>query len=362
MENKNSLTSLRFIAAFLVVGFHYFSFSPNYSFLNYIFARGHYGVDFFFILSGYVLTLRYYLDIKNNLLDNKKFILNRIFRIAPAYYLSLILALPFLIKNINGNTFLSNPQNISLYVLSNLTFTQSVLPFKSLVDYWNLPGWTLSVEFFFYLSFPLISTYILKKRRMYLWLVIFILMDLLIYLIQKNLPSRILFSGFETEVLWLNQVLVRLPQFFIGNLLAQIYLEIKYKPSVQFQYLITIIIILFLFSPQYPTWVTNLVHPISTMIFSIFIYTIAARDKAKGILNNKFLILLGEASYSLYIFQVPLKILFQQVFTKIFGITTVVGELYCFYIGTMLTVSSVIIYKFFEVPVNKFLRNKFIKN
>src|SRR5207247_935990 len=48
-----ALTSLRFIAAFLVVLFHFFPES------GFVAGEGHVGVGIFFVLSGFLITLRY---------------------------------------------------------------------------------------------------------------------------------------------------------------------------------------------------------------------------------------------------------------------------------------------------------------
>jgi peptidoglycan/LPS O-acetylase OafA/YrhL len=83
MIQKNGLTSFRFIAAFMVVGSHFFKFTGVLEFLNPIFIRGYLGVEFFFILL-------------------------RIARIAPAYYFAIILAGVTLYSGLKHSEFLKS--------------------------------------------------------------------------------------------------------------------------------------------------------------------------------------------------------------------------------------------------------------
>ena len=75
-KQLNTLTIARFFAAFMVLGYHFFSFPKDYNFLNQFFSKGSLGVDFFFILSGFVLGLRYSHDFKNNTLNRNFNLIN----------------------------------------------------------------------------------------------------------------------------------------------------------------------------------------------------------------------------------------------------------------------------------------------
>lgn len=358
MKNKNALTSLRFIAAYLVVGFHFFSFKGETTFIGSLFKHGYLGVDFFFILSGFVLGLRYRSEILLDKFNKFTFILYRLARIAPTYYLSLLLASPVLYKGFVTSEFLSSFEKRLILIFTNMTFTQSFFPVSALLENWNVPSWSLSVEFFYYILFPFISIKIIKSTKVNLWLTsLFIIMTVL-YLVNMTLPDHVNFMGTYTLVTWINNPLLRLPQFLWGHLIAQKYLNGFGKEFSSIGFKIGVIASILLLTLPLPDSLINHGSPFSIFIFSILIYFTALKDNGSGFLNWKPLVFLGEASYALYILQVPTKILFQQIYSKILNLGDTFGLLYCFYISVTLITTSCIVYKYFELPINKFLRKK----
>ena len=87
MKNKiDSLETLRGFAALAVAFYHY----PSTSFLH--IKNGYLGVYFFFALSGFVIALNYFDQIKNinNLI---KFQIKRFFRLYPIHIFTLFIVL-----------------------------------------------------------------------------------------------------------------------------------------------------------------------------------------------------------------------------------------------------------------------------
>ena len=133
-----ALTSLRFFAALLVLVFHYRHKALIFS--NGLSEFGYEAVSFFFILSGFILTYTYTTPKGLNV-SVRDFLVTRIARIAPSYYLALALALPiFLVKG---------PWNAAPLVI---TMTQAWVPTSAMA--WTAPAWSLSNEMFFYLCYP----------------------------------------------------------------------------------------------------------------------------------------------------------------------------------------------------------------
>ena len=116
------LTSLRFFAAFLVVAHH-----------NLALHRGYSGVTFFFILSGFILAVNY------SGRSLRGFHAKRFARIYPAHLLTALLALP-LIGAVGW--------------WQNLTLTQSWWHAQPTYFSLNPVAWSLSNEAFFYALFP----------------------------------------------------------------------------------------------------------------------------------------------------------------------------------------------------------------
>jgi len=157
------LTFTRFIAAISIVIFHYGSgsFLFNNEYVSFIFKKAYVGVSYFFVLSGFVMIIAYGNRKKIKFIEYLK---NRLARIYPVYFLAILLILCVkLFKNINYyNLFL------------NLFMIQSWVPEKALTL--NIPGWTLSIELFFYVSFPFLFNHFYSKKNLNslaIWIILF---------------------------------------------------------------------------------------------------------------------------------------------------------------------------------------------
>lgn len=148
------IDSLRGIAILLVVFVHIgYAMDCTMQYFDqgllFLVLSGKYGVQLFFIVSAFTLTLSHY-----NRLDephkNRNFFIRRFFRIAPMFYLALIY---HALKTINWD--LSNIGDLSLLkIIATFTFTITLLPEK--IGEYIPGGWTISVEFLFYLLIPFI--------------------------------------------------------------------------------------------------------------------------------------------------------------------------------------------------------------
>ena len=164
------LTGLRFVAALAVLVSHYHGLvsaadSPIYA------EMGLHGVTLFFILSGYVLTHRYTLQVSgcyeiNSTMRNQhmlyspirlsNFVVARFARIAPMYWLALALtALAYQVAgfelSLGGHPGGAQATQISFAV--NALALQAWVPSESMQQFWNAPGWSISCELFFYACF-----------------------------------------------------------------------------------------------------------------------------------------------------------------------------------------------------------------
>ncbi len=159
-----NLTALRFFAALLVLGYH-FSLNgaavtpqnPIGPFLTHAFL----GVPLFFVLSGFVLAYSHPV-----VRDWRQFYVARIARIYPLALFALILVLPFAIGIARS---LHQPALLFCLPVDALLL-QSWIPPIAL--YGNPPAWTLSVEVFFYLMFPVLLPFVVRHMdRRWLWIV-----------------------------------------------------------------------------------------------------------------------------------------------------------------------------------------------
>lgn len=186
MQEKNeqkklyfeNLDGLRFISFLLVFLFHSF-YTTNTEILNsdtYIFitkrlfANGNLGVNFFFVLSGFLITYLL-LNEKNKTgkIHPGQFWMRRILRIWPLYFLAVIIGFVGfpVIKEFFGevSTEIAHPINYILFI-SNFEIINQGLPDSSMLGVL----WSVGIEEQFYFIWPLLLI-ILKQKH---WPVIFI--------------------------------------------------------------------------------------------------------------------------------------------------------------------------------------------
>ena len=155
------LDFVRGIAIIMVMGFHFHAVHTD-NFLIHIIeyplkSFGREGVNLFFTLSGFLvggLLLRQYAETGN--VDAKRFIIRRIFRIWPAYY--ILIAFHVLAGRHPWNTFLfQNLTHLQNYLGTSITQT-----------------WSLAVEEHFYLVLPALLL-IFARWRLGAWTIVGVL-------------------------------------------------------------------------------------------------------------------------------------------------------------------------------------------
>lgn len=160
MKRFVALDSWRGIAACLVALFHLDACSHLY---DVPFLRNSWlFVDFFFVLSGFVIAANY----QQRLLDGfgaGRFLLLRLGRLYPLHFAMLVLFIAFeLLKvlkrillpallSVNPIAPFSTPQEAPDTILANLLLVQSLHVFDFLT--WNVPSWSISTEFYTYVAY-----------------------------------------------------------------------------------------------------------------------------------------------------------------------------------------------------------------
>jgi peptidoglycan/LPS O-acetylase OafA/YrhL len=153
-DSLPALTGLRFVAAFAVFVEHSREvFDLPYPSLKML---GGVAVSFFFVLSGFILTYVYGAELERR--DIPRFWLARWARIWPLHIACLLAAI-LLAPHHNFPTDAEGWRRLATHVA--LLQTWSTDPGWTLA--FNGPAWSISVELFFYLSFPLLAR--LSNRR-----------------------------------------------------------------------------------------------------------------------------------------------------------------------------------------------------
>ncbi len=163
-----AIDTFRGLAAILVILFH---IPDSILFAgNQLVAHGYMAVDFFFVLSGFVMAHSYLKKI-NDLPSAKDFAVKRFKRIYPLHLFTLLVFFAFEATRFFVDQYfvpLNTPpfENSGFWsFIGNLTLTHSMGLFDHLS--WNLPSWSISVEFYVYIFWALALIAFRKK----LWLV-----------------------------------------------------------------------------------------------------------------------------------------------------------------------------------------------
>jgi len=165
------LTGVRIIAALWVVTFHirgnlYVEFPELGRIVSPILNHGDLGVDLFFALSGFVLTLNYVekMGDRLNRRDTARFLWARLARVWPVYFVTLnIAALWHGWLLMRGGPDPVAPDEFSvLSYLRQLTMVVMWTEPDSDRLTWNGPAWSVSGEWLAYLLFPLFALLLLR--------------------------------------------------------------------------------------------------------------------------------------------------------------------------------------------------------
>jgi peptidoglycan/LPS O-acetylase OafA/YrhL len=152
-EQLKPLTSLRFFAAAWVVLFHYW---PRLGVaMPALVAKGYLGVELFFVLSGFILCHVYLKAAGEGGFKYGSFLWARLARIYPLHLATLLAV------GLMGAAALAAGLSIDPNVLSPQALPANLLLVHawglSPVAGWNHPSWSISAEWFAYLSFPLFA-------------------------------------------------------------------------------------------------------------------------------------------------------------------------------------------------------------
>ena len=345
-----ALTGVRFFAALAVMLSHFDHRgivsvpSGVTDFLD----GGRTAVTLFFVLSGFILAYNY--AALSGAAERIKFYASRFARIYPVTLLALglgALGMMYGLTNRGSGALLEwyalkDPSlfNIGGSLLAQLTMTVGWLPTASLNQPWNSPAWSIACEMFFYALFPVL---LVKMRRMTILRVSLVLVAsfalqcLIIWASRTFAPSGqkgFLVSQFPVTHLFEFLLGIAMALYFLrggrewvatGNRRALL-LGGALLPLAGLAY----------FRPVDPAYL--LMSP----FFAILILALAVSpSRRRSVIAWKPFILLGEASFALYMIHVPLLNLY-----SIAKPPAVVG-----WILLVATVgASILVFKWIETP------------
>jgi len=305
---------------------------------------GSFGLDMFFIISGFVITM-----IINKGTKPKIFILSRISRIVPLYWIltTFLLVLTILTPELlNSTTF-----NLTYYFKS--IFFIPYYNQNNILEPMLIQGWTLNYEIFFYFCVS-ISIIISRKKKLITTLVLFILFFAYFrYFFKESSSAFKIF--FSTTLIF--EFLLGVIAFYI----FKFYQNIKIIPFVPIVAAIVSYIIMIYYEVE--TIEPNKDLRIYFYGFPSLVLVLSLCFLEKFFTNNnwmKILLNIGHASYSIYL---------SHIF--IIGFLKIINAKFIFFIfpdliNHLLTIFICLIlgrlvYIFIDKPINDILKKKLNK-
>jgi len=313
VERLESLTFLRFVAAIVVVLFHYGKETQIYASLPTILNCGPIMVTFFFVLSGFVLALS---NTKKNI-PTSQFYVNRAARILPIYLIALLAYMAITSSSLNGKFFIS------------AALIQAWFP--KYATTLNYPGWSVSVEMFFYLICPLLIfvSNIKKHVRLKVWLASSLLLWVFSQVVLSYYSRTDPYGNTSPR---LHSLINYFPpshlcSFVLGFTAGLIFKAGVLRNVVGEKTALVLSIVLFAiigkiidYGPRIDDAIgAHLAYGSSftAILFAPAIYFCAiANNLLKKAPFIPVLVILGESSYSLYILQAPAHLAFQMLPTQ----------------------------------------------
>lgn len=354
------LTGLRFFAALHIVFFHeamwlFEKLAAGTSGWLRVLAdgatevvrNGPASVSFFFILSGFILFHTYHTSITAGSFSLRKFWIARFARIFPVYLLGLVLMVPLMFVAWRSGVIplgdLGRSGVLSLFLLQSWNVPDAVS--------WNAPGWSLSVEAFFYLSFPFIALRMLRMSARSAVIVALLLhiATRMAFVNSVGVQKWMDFSGYFPPC--------RLAEFVLGLAVGRVFLETRNSPlRISNGDALAILLgsVLLLSGIAKPLGVTAglTLQPIA---FAIAIYVIARTGAGGRVFAGKTAILLGEASYAMYLLHMPIARYVGVVTRKTVesGALGITGLLAYVAIVVLISISA---FRWLEYPARNWLR------
>lgn len=294
------LDGMRGLFSLMIILFHYDDYYLPDFLNNFFILHSYVFVDFFFVLSGFVISYNYNsIHTKNEL---KIFLTKRFLRIYPLhiyttiiYFLCLVISKIFL-SNLLEGYIQSTHLNFEMHILPFLDsiFLLNSTPFLGSSMGINMPSWSISSEIISYLIFGILS-YILSKNYKDLAFICLILISVfcLIYI------GKFVVSG---DYGFLRGILGFLLGYFVYKLNSKL-TRIKFSNYLEFILLFLLIIILFLldhFKNNISGFFIGLFIIPSFFSFSI-LSLIHTNGFLSKILESQTLKYLGKISYSIYL-------------------------------------------------------------
>lgn len=244
-----------------------------------IFFAGQWGVDIFFLLSGFII----YLTTKDHS-SWKAFAIKRVFRIYPAYWLCLIVYVAYSVIYNGGG-----------YEASTIIQNILMIPYSGPITYKSLAvgqAWSTCYEMYFYFLLAILLLCNMSKKRL---LPIILILFVAFFILTRVHPSKG-FLGYLYSLMGMPYVLFFCEGILIARFQEKIR-EVKIKKNILAIFsILSLLAYCFVLCRTYYLIASLIISP----LFFIIVYKANEALPEKGIINT-VMVRLGDISFSIYL-------------------------------------------------------------
>ena len=357
------LDGLRGVASIMVICFHVLETFSEADHTKQIINHGYLAVDFFFLLSGYVIGYAY--DDRWGKMSLTDFFKRRLIRLQPMIIMGSIVGAIFFYFGASPTLFPKISQTPLWQVILTMLVGATLIPLPKTMDIrgWdemhplNGPAWSL---FFEYVANILYALFIRKFSNTMLSILVFLAGCFLIHLAVTS-PKGDVIGGWSLDAAQLHVGFARLLYpFFAGLLLSRITKPRQINNAFMWSSLLIIAVLAFPRVGGSEWWLNGVYDAFSIIVlFPLAVY-IGASGAIKNKVVSKISTFLGDISYPLYITHYPVIYVYTAwaINNKIslrdglpYGVLVVIVSITIAYLSL----------KLYDIPVRKWLSEKFIK-
>jgi peptidoglycan/LPS O-acetylase OafA/YrhL len=341
------LTGLRFIAAsWLLIYFFWGRFDLGAREDIGLIGEGGLGVDLFFILSGFILAHVYGPQIETKTFHWRAFLWARLARIYPLHIACLAAMVGlWAIAGRMGVQFEVAAFDVS-QIPAHLALVQAWGTVSS--DGWNFPAWSISAEWFAYLTFPLTFGLIASVRKAPL---LGIALSFGLFWVLVALTSQM--GLVLIDMTWQGGAVRIVPSFLMGIALWMLGRRLLLTPLVARiglgMSLVWIVVGASVALPSEVLW--------PALAGVVFFLAETSKHESQGLCASKFWVYLGEISFAAYMVHLPVDIVFYNAIERLVGVPTGPTALLIGAVALLLTwVVAALAHALIEKPARAFMR------
>jgi peptidoglycan/LPS O-acetylase OafA/YrhL len=373
----DALTSIRFFAALHILVFHVYEghrmsqgeapgslkvFDQLPAFVLNWLRHGYFSTSLFFLISGFILAFLYIRPDGQMSIAKRTFWIARMSRVYPLHILIIGIAAPIAIIAAIIVDELSLFTVVSSGLLSAALLQAWVPPYALS---WNFPTWALSTVAFFYLMFPLLTRLLRNRSRRQLAI------GLAVLPLVSLLPSFVFLAcypdGGKPLSFW-HEFVMRTPLFWIPHFLMGMTLsrlaeisrfDLSWQGSSRSVFSwgdLSFLGVLGVSLVDVPIPNFVLRHGLLAPFYLVTIYDLARnRGMLARLLCLPGIRILGDASFAMFMLQLP-------VFILIMIVATVIPMPSALHVSLIVIVAvgvSLLSTRYFEKPVSRRLRARF---